>query len=114
MLAMFAQHERENTIERIRASSKKSKGSFGRILDAKDANKTSVLKRRNLAKSWAEQSGIIEEIKEAKSLLRKPTYKSVCLFLNGKGLVSRSGKEFSPGGLQRLIQRLGFKNLQVL
>ena len=112
MLAMFAQHELTNLKSRIRESSKKSEGTFGRIVDAKEASKASILKRRTLAREWEEQSGILDEIKQAKALLRKPTLESVCFFLNGKGLVTRTGKRFKTGNLQQQIIRLGFNNLK--
>ena len=114
LLAMFAEHEREQIISRVKASSKKSLGAFGRIVDAKEASKSSILKRRNLATTWADQSGIVDEIKQAKEMLKKPTLASVSVLLNGRGLVTRTGKSFSTGNLQRLVQRLGFKNLQSL
>ena len=98
LLAMFAEHEREQIISRVKASSKKSLGAFGRIVDAKEASKSSILKRRNLATTWADQSGIVDEIKQAKEMLKRPTLASVCELLNGRGLV----------------QRLGFRNLQSL
>ena len=79
---------------------------------AKKASKASILKRRCLAKEWAEQSGILDEIKQSKALLRKPTLESVCFFLNSKGLVTRTGKSFTPGNLQQQIVRLGFDNLK--
>jgi len=112
ILAMFSQHELSNLKSRIKASSKKSEGTFGKTVDAKLASKASIEKRRKLAKEWEEQSDILGEIKQAKSLLRKPTLESVCFFLNGKGLVSRTGKRFTAGNLRQQILRLGFANLQ--
>lgn len=114
MLAMFAQHERDNLISRVRAASKKSRGSFGRIVDPKEAIQKSIKKRRELANEWNAQVGILDEIKDAINLLRKPTLKSVALFLNGKGIQTRSGKEWKTGNLQQQIQRLGFKNLKAM
>ena len=114
MLAMFAEHEREQIISRVKASSIKSLGSFGRLVDAKEASKASINKRRSLAKDWENQSGILDEIKQAKEMLKKPTLASVVDVLNGRGFSTRTGKSFSTGNLQQQIKRLGFKNLQAL
>ena len=114
MLAMFAQHERENTISRINASSKKSKGSFGRLIDAKEANKKSIEARNRIVHDWEKQVGIKNEIQDAIQLLRNPTLKSVSVVLNGKGLVTLTGRAWSTGSLQKQVNRLGFKNLKAL
>ena len=97
-----------NDIKKI----KRQFSAFSDVKMAKKASKASILKRRCLAKEWAEQSGILDEIKQAKALLRKPTLESVCFFLNSKGLVTRTGKSFTPGNLQQQIVRLGFDNLK--
>ena len=114
MLAMFAQHERENTISRINASSKKSKGSFGRLIDAKEANKKSIEARNRIVHDWEKQVGIKNEIQDAIQLLRNPTLKSVSVVLNGKGLVTLTGRSWTTGSLQKQVNRLGFKNLKAL
>ena len=114
MLAMFAEHEREQIISRVKASSIKSLGTFGRLVDPKEAIKASIIKRRKLAKEWEEQTEILDEIKQAKEMLKKPTLASVSELLNGRGLVTRTGKSFTTGTLQQQVKRLGFKNLQSL
>lgn len=106
LLAMFAQHERETIQNRVKSASKKSDGSFGRLIDAKEANLKSVAKRRALANDWAKQAGIVDEIKEAILLLRKPTLQRVAVVLNGRGIVTRSGKEWSSGSVQQTLKRL--------
>ena len=65
MLAMFATYERENLISRVRAASKKSKGSFGRLVDPKEANKKSVKTRNRIVHDWENQVGIKNEIQNA-------------------------------------------------
>jgi DNA invertase Pin-like site-specific DNA recombinase len=114
MLAMFAQHERENTIARIRAASKKSKGSFGRLVDAKEANKKSVVVRNRIIHEWEKQVGIKNEIQDAIQLLKTPTLERVSLVLNGKGLVTPTGRVWTTGSLQKQVGRLGFKNLKAM
>lgn len=114
MLAMFAQHERENTISRIRAASKKSKGSFGRLVDAKEANKKSVVARNRIVQDWEKQVGIKSEIQDAIHLLKTPTLERVSIVLNGKGLVTPTGRVWSTGSLQKQVGRLGFKNLKAM
>jgi len=114
MLAMFAQHERENTISRIRAASKKSKGSFGRLVDAKEANKKSVEARNRIVQDWEKQVGIKSEIQDAIQLLKTPTLERVSIVLNGKGLVTPTGRVWSTGSLQKQVGRLGFKNLKAM
>ena len=114
MLAMFAQHERENTISRIRAASKKSKGSFGRLVDAKEANKKSVVARNRIVQDWEKQVGIKSEIQDAIHLLKTPTLERVSIVLNGKGLVTPTGRVWSTGSLQKQVGRLGFKHLKAM
>ena len=113
MLAMFAQHERETIQNRVKSASKKSDGSFGKLIDAKEANLKSVAKRRNLANDWAKQAGIVEEIKKAILLLRKPTLQQVACILNGRGIQTRTGKEWTHGTLQQTMKRLNL-NLREL
>ena len=114
MLAMFAQHERENLISRVRAASKKSKGSFGRLVDPKEANKKSVKTRNRIVHDWENQVGIKNEIQNAIQFVRKPTLERISVVLNGKGLLSFSGRPWSTGSLQKQINRLGFKNLKAM
>ena len=94
---------------------KKIKRQFTSFSDpkiSKKASSISITKRRTLAKEWAKQTQIVDKIKDAINSSRKPTLKSVVLFLNDKGIKSRSGKEWTTGNLGQLIVRLGFNNLK--
>ena len=114
MLAMFAQHERENTIERIRASSKKSKGTVGRIIDAGEAVQKSIEKRRRLADQWRAQIDLKQEIIDAIKLLKKPTLERVSQLLNGRGLTTIRGRKWNHALVLFEIRKMGFKNLKAM
>lgn len=108
--------EIENSFENLNSSEikkiKRQLSSFSERKIAKEANSISIAKRRSLAKEWAKQTQIVDNIKYAINSSRKPTLESVCLLLNGKGIQTRSGKEWKAGNLKNQIQRLGFKNLK--
>jgi DNA invertase Pin-like site-specific DNA recombinase len=114
MLAMFAQQERENLISRVRAASKKSKGSFGRIIDPKEAIQKSIEKRRRLANEWRNQIDLLAEIKNAIELLKKPTLERVAQMLNGRNLTTIRGNSWSKAHVLVQIRAMGFKNLKAL
>ena len=110
MLAMFAQHERENLISRVRASSKKSKGSFGRLIDPKEAIQKSIVKRRDLANEWRNQIDLKGEIQKAIEMLKKPTLERIAQLLNGRGLTTIRGNTWNKGHVLFQLKAMGYKS----
>jgi len=96
------------------AASKKSKGSFGRIIDPKEAIQKSIEKRRRLANEWRSQIDLLAEIKNAIELLKKPTLERVAQMLNGRNLTTIRGNSWSKAHVLVQIRAMGFKNLKAL
>ena len=115
VLSSFAEYERQKTIERTRnATKKRSHGfAFGKV-DPRETGKVSIEKRRKLANEWRNQIDLVGEIKNAIQLLKAPTLDRIAQMLNGKGLVTIRGKQWSKAHLSVQLKAMGLKKWQEL
>lgn len=113
ILSSYAEYERQTCIARTRASAKKrSNGfAFGKA-NASECGLLSSEKRKQIASEWREQIGLLEEIKSAISLLKKPTLQRIAMVLNGKGLLTIRGKQWSHPVLIDQLRAMGFNKWQ--
>ena len=115
MLSSFCEFERTRIRERTKLATKqRSKGfGFGKV-DAKQANQSSIDKRRRIADEWRKQIDLQGEISEAVQLLRKPTLARIATILNGRGLVTIRGAKWSPAHLTHQLQAMKIESWKCL
>ena len=113
MLSSFCEFERTRIRERTKlATKKRSRGfGFGKV-DAKQANQSSIDKRRGVADEWRKQIGLKQEIRDAVQLLRKPSLARIATILNGKGLVTIRGSKWTPAHLTHQLRAMNIKSWQ--
>ena len=113
VLSSYAEYERQLVSKRTTlATKKRSKGyAFGKA-DATESARKSIEKRRQIAKDWRKQIGLLDEVKSAIHLLKKPTLQRIAVILNGKGLVTIRGNQWNQPRLGEQIRSMGFKKWQ--
>jgi len=107
-LSVWSEHEAKIAVERTKALTKDRIGSFGTILDPKEMNRRSVMKRVKLMQKWALSVNLKGQIQEAIFELKSPTLANVSRWLNGNDLPTRSGKKWNRLNLSQQVARLGW------
>ena len=110
MLSGIAQHEKEQTAQRIKRSKFKSQGYFNED-NASDAGKKSAEIRKANFEQWAETIDLGGKLKDAVESLNRPTLIRISTWLNGIGSTTQSGKKWKHGTLLNVIKRMGFLTL---
>ena len=113
ILSSYAEYERQLVSKRTSASTRKRTNgfAFGKA-NASECGLVSSEKRRQIASEWREQIGLLGEVKSAISLLRKPNLQSISQMLNGKGLLTIRGKQWSHQVLGEQLRAMGFHKWQ--
>jgi DNA invertase Pin-like site-specific DNA recombinase len=113
MMALWSQMERRSIQQRIKESCKNRIGPIGQTLDPKKLAQKSVEARQENARQWAESINLLDQIKEAKDALKKPSIKNVAKYLNGMESRTRRGKKWTFDTLQNQVARLGWQWKQI-
>jgi DNA invertase Pin-like site-specific DNA recombinase len=113
VLSSYAEYERQLVSKRTSASTRKrAKGfAFGQA-NASECGLMSSEKRRQIASEWREQIGLLDEVKSAITLLKKPTLQRIAMVLNGRGLLTIRGKKWSHPVLIDQLRAMGFNKWQ--
>jgi len=113
VLSSYAEYERLLVSKRTTlATKKRSKGfGFGKV-DATESARKSIQKRRQLASEWREQIGLLNEVKSAINLLKKPSLERIAVVLNGRGMVTIRGGQWNQPRLGEQLRAMGFKKWQ--
>ena len=108
MIAVLAESERKQIVERTRRAARNRIGPIGQDLDPQELARKSIEKRVELAKGWAMSVKLKERILEAVDALKVPNLKNVARYLNGEGMVTRRGGRWDGSNLHKQINRLGW------
>ena len=108
MIAVLAESERKQIVERTKRASIGKVGTMGLSLDPSKMGRRSAEARARTTANWAETIKLKQRLVQAIKELRKPTLARVCRTLNGDGIPTITGKKWNHVTLIQQIQRLNW------
>ena len=108
MMGLVADAEKRSIQSRIARACKDRVGPFAKDVDPKKASAKGLEKRLARTRQWAEAVGLKKEIISAAKMLKVPNQRNIVQVLNGRNVLSRTGKPWSQPTFTCQLKVLGW------
>ena len=108
MMGLVADAERRSIRERIQRACRDRVGAFSKDVCPKQASSKGLKVRMERTKQWAEAVGLKNEIINAAKMLKVPNQRNVVQVLNGRNVLSRTGRPWSQPTFTSQLKVLGW------